>query len=126
MEPYPAFTAGTVRGYGNGKMIGIPTINLSMGNVPKDLPEGVYACRASIGQNEPAPATMHLGPRPVFGQESSCEIHFLDAKDIPFPETVTVYPIQWLRDIRNFSSKEDLVRQILADNDEARGILAIS
>lgn len=119
------FTAAPVRGHGEGKLLGVPTINLSMESVPKNLEEGVYACRASLDGNDFLPCTMHFGPRPAMGREASCEVHILDAEDVSQPESVTVRVVERLRAISDFPSPEALVAQILKDNDRARGILAV-
>lgn len=126
MRSLPTFTATTEHGYAIGRTFDVPTINLDVRAVPRTLEHGVYACKASLDGEPPLPATMHFGPRPVFDQPASCEIHILDTKGVPHPQEVEVTPVAYLRPVMNFPSKEALVAQILLDNEKARGILGIS
>lgn len=119
------FSAPAVHGYGKGRLLGVPTINLAMDDAPAQLREGVYACRASLDGGPYLSATMHIGPRPVFAAEASCEVHILDRDDIEHPASVAVQVVERLRDIADFPSEKELVEQILRDNEQARGILGI-
>ncbi|MBP9751109.1 MAG: riboflavin kinase [Candidatus Peribacteraceae bacterium] len=124
MTPFSDFAATVVTGAGRGRRIGTPTLNLDLGSVPTELEDGVYACRARLdGDGNPLPAVMHLGPRPVFHDSRSCEVHLLD--DVP-PETtasVAVSDLAYLRPVQNFPSKDALVEQIGRDVAAARAIL---
>lgn len=126
MTEFAAFNASTEHGFGIGRTMSIPTINLVIEQVPASLEYGIYACMATLDQGERLPATMHLGPRPVFDQPTSCEVHILDRTGVPHPASVRVEPIAYLREIRNFPSPEELIRQIHTDNEQARGILGLS
>jgi riboflavin kinase/FMN adenylyltransferase len=118
------FTARSERGLGRGRSEFVPTVNLRPEDVPPDLPDGIYACRADAGQGV-FPAVMHWGERPAVNAGRSCEVHVLD-RDLPeTPVSLTVQTVARLRDIRTFGTAEELRAQIQADIDEARGILLI-
>ena len=120
---HPPFTASVISGAKRGKRLGTPTLNLERTEVPGDLPEGIYACFAMIdGHFEPA--VMHHGPRPVFADTPSTEVHLLDRTVHLAPDTLTVLPIHRLRDVENFPSIQALQRQIAEDIAASRAILS--
>jgi FAD synthase len=65
---------------------------------------------------------MHLGPRPVFKDVRSCEIHLLDA-DIDPPLMVEVLVDAYLREVCDFPSVEAMMEQIETDISQAREVL---
>ena len=103
-------------------MIGSPTLNLKVREVPKKLRHGIYACIATWNKRS-RDAVMHFGPRPVFRAGPACEVHVLEAFRIT-PKTVTVEVCKRLRSVRNFPSVEALKRQIAKDIAQARAMLA--
>ena len=118
------FTASTTTGLGQGKILGTPTINLSLSDIPEKLRKGIYACRVTIN-GEVFPAAMHYGPRPALNADTACEVHIID-QDVPLkPATVTVTTISYLRPVKDFGTKEDLKEQIQDDISSARAILGI-
>lgn len=121
------FTARVVHGRGRGKHIGTPTINFEMEDVPPELKEGIYACRVSFEINnqklEMSNAVMHYGPRLVFDDTKSCEVHLLDREVSDPPENVEVTIVAYLREVRNFASVEALKAQIADDIADARAVL---
>lgn len=113
------FEAKSVRGSGRGKGLGSPTINLDLVSVPGDLEDGVYACFAMI-EGKHLPGALHLGPRPVFKEDRSCEVYVLDTVIETPPEKMGVEVIAYIRAIRDFPSVESLREQIAADIVEIR------
>ena len=122
-KPPLSFTARIIRGAGRGKRLGVPTINLDLGPIPDELPEGIYAVRVRFGEEEQfLEAVMHFGPRPVFQDSRSCEVHLLTGKSqIPNPksQTLTVEVVKRLRDVRNFEDAGALKEQMAKDIAEA-------
>ena len=111
-----------------GRKLQIPTINLALEEIPSDLSEGIYACRVMLvhgdGSSEgPLMAAVHYGPRPVFKDSKSFEVHVIDAVPTHFPKSVEVTVVKRLRDVRDFDSTEALLQQIDKDVEQARGIL---
>ncbi|MDD3896584.1 MAG: riboflavin kinase [Candidatus Peribacteraceae bacterium] len=105
-----SFTAATTTGAGRGKGLGTPTINLNLEQIPAALGEGIYACIAND-----QPAVMHYGPRPVFRDSTTCEVHFLDAEPAKGLASLTVTVVEKIRDVRDFPSPDALKEQIEED-----------
>jgi riboflavin kinase/FMN adenylyltransferase len=116
------FSAKVVSGAGRGKDIGTPTINLDLHDVPADLKEGIYACRAKI-DGEWMDAAMHYGPRPVFKDDTACEVYVLDIELVNAPETLEVSVHGYLREVMDFPSVEELQARIASDIERTRAML---
>lgn len=128
MPPLPGpFTARVVSGYGQGKVLGVPTLNLDLSEIPPGIPDGEYACRVHLGDAaEWLAATVHSGPRPVFDQGASFEVHVID-RDVPVsPATVEVALVQYLREVRDFPSVDALKVAIADDIRRSRAILGVA
>ena len=116
------FDARVITGSGRGKTLGTPTLNVDLSDVPESLEEGVYACFAMVdGVREQG--ALHYGPRPVFHDSVSCEVHLLDRIVATPPPRLTIEIVQYLREVRDFSSPEALREQIARDIEQTRGIL---
>ncbi len=74
----------------------------------------------------PLLAAVHYGPRPVFKDSQSFEVHVIDTVPKQFPKSVEVTVVKRLRDVMDFPSAEALVEQIGRDVEEARGILRVT
>ncbi len=123
MEPLPLrFRARVVTGAGRGRKHGRPTLNLDLADVPSTLAEGIYACAAHIdGRTERA--VMHFGPRPVFRDSASCEVHLIDTPVKEAPPHMDVTVVSYLREVRDFPSAAAMYVQIASDVEAARAIL---
>ncbi len=103
------------KGRGDGKKIGIPTFNLSVGDT-EFLPKlGVYAgyCIINMAQYS---AVINIGSAPTFGvEEIIVEVHVLDYQQVESVEYITVVPTKFLRETMRFDTKEELIAQIKRD-----------
>lgn len=116
--------SGTVvHGRGVGRTLGFPTANVSLQGTRKMLPkEGVYAVmmrneESGIGHWGMA----NLGSMPTFDiDKPSLEVHLLDFEGDLYGRQVTVEFLHRLRDIKRFSSSEELQRQIQQDLERTR------
>ena len=123
VPPLPlTFTARVVEGAGRGRTIGSPTLNVSLQDVPKSMREGIYACRVHRG-NKRLHAAMHFGPRPVFHDTRTCEIHIIDHSLLRRPSHLTVDVVKRIRNIRNFRTVALLQKQIAQDVIKTRNLL---
>jgi FAD synthase len=115
------FTATTIKGSGRGKLVTVPTINVNLKDVPF-LKNGVYA--AYIQWNGATyQAAMHMGNRPTFNDDKSCELHILDSNITKTPNKVTVIVINFIRTIKTFNNASTLKETIMDDIKKIRGIL---
>lgn len=114
--------ARIIPGRSRGRRIGIPTINLDLTNLPKELKHGIYACWISIDGKKYRGA-MHFGPRPVFNDTETLEIHIFDETLTLEPKNVDVDIVGYIRGVEDFPSPEALVERIQKDIEEARGML---
>ncbi len=121
-HPLLSFTARVVSGSGRGKDIGAATMNVDLSDVPKDLEEGIFAVMVNVDGKD-LKAAMHYGPRPVFQDSKSCEVHVIDEVILHAPHTIEVTIVERLRDVTDFPSKDALMEQITKDVEQARGIL---
>ena len=67
---------------------------------------------------------MHYGPRPVFADSVSFEIHLLDVVPKERPENVDIAIVGKIRDIKHFPSPEALKTAIEHDIREVRAMLS--
>jgi riboflavin kinase/FMN adenylyltransferase len=110
-----------VRGDGRGRGLGFPTANLRVAERDKLVPpQGIYAVRGVLRSGTYRGA-LHLGPRPTFkGSPPTIELHLLDFGEDIYGEEVRVDFVEYLREIRPFSTVEALVDQMRDDVEAAR------
>lgn len=116
------FTARVITGSGRGKRIGSPTINMDLQDIPADVKEGIYACWVKM-EKQWEKAAMHYGPRPVFKDIPSCEVHLLDATVSHAPETIDIAGLSYIRAVADFPSTEALMEQIADDINQSHAML---
>ena len=116
---------GHDHGFGRGRAIGVPTINL--GDVPDSKllpPDGVYAVWVEWAKGR-AGGMMNQGPKPTFQDgRRSLEAHLFDFAEDLYGQWVTVEWVERLREVKTFSSVPKLVEQLHRDRDRARQALA--
>lgn len=91
--------------------------------MPLELEEGIYACRVH-DDGESMPAVMHFGPRPVFKDTPSCEVHLLGKAMRDPPELLSIEIVERLREVRDFPSVSSLKQQIAKDIEQAHAVLS--
>lgn len=110
------FQTSQIKGKGRGKFLGFPTINME---IPPDLvlEEGIYAVKVLI-EKKSFTGALHYGPIPTFGEsEISLEVFLLDSTQVETLNTsvVQITPITRIREVRAFSSKDELIAQMQLD-----------
>lgn len=103
-------------------------MNVHLDDVPKELKEGIYACKGQWAVNRSQwpvwhDAVLHYGPRPVFKDSLSCEVHILDEHIEYPPNVVTIEIVKYLRPVMDFPSPEALQKQIMEDIEKTRKVL---
>ena len=113
---YPYFVTGNIlRGHMRGRKIGFATANLEY---PKDklrIRAGVYYTRVLV-DGVWLKAVTNVGKQPTFdGDEFNIESYILYYSGDIYGKKVTVEFIERIRDIKKFSSKEELAERIAKD-----------
>jgi riboflavin kinase/FMN adenylyltransferase len=118
-RPYSAY--GTVvPGDGRGRTIGVPTANVSVPPEKVMPPVGVYAGWA-WSDDARWPAVANFGYRPTFGGTGArLEVHLLEGSPDLYGRALGMSLAARLRAEQTFSSVDALVRQIRADQEQAR------
>ncbi len=113
-----------VEGARRGKIIGIPTANLAVGEERAYPAHGVYACWASSGGGR-MPAVTNIGVRPTFERATvpTIEAHLLDFDGDLYGKDLALAFVARLRPETKFNGVDALVTQIKADIEQARRIL---
>ena len=106
------FQGKVVQGRGDGKKIGIPTVNLEVNNdkfIPKN---GVYATITEIDGNEYKSVT-NVGAKPTLNDGTlSVETHISQFAQNVYGKQITVRFYKYLREIKKFANVDDLVNQV--------------
>jgi len=116
---------GTViRGYGRGRILGFPTININLVNNELDLENGVYAVRVDICRDGACPISttykgmIYIGTRPTFNmREKSIEIHLFNFNEDLYDQQISFQILQKIRDEIHFESVENLIKQLHHDKE---------
>src|SRR5262249_30545461 len=109
------------RGQARGQKLGFPTANLTQ--VATLVPgDGVYAVRVLV-DNKPWPGAANIGPNPTFGEQArKVEVHIVGYAGNLYGQPLALDILARLRDIRAFASADELVRQIMTDVAQTKGI----
>ena len=113
------------QGERRGRLLGVPTINLSELSHRKLLPpDGVYAVRVEW-RGGGGGGMMNQGPRPTFQDgRRVLEAHIFDFDGDLHGEWVRIEWVKRLRDIERFDSVEHLKKQLQHDRTRAQAALA--
>lgn len=122
----PFFYEGNVvKGRQDGRKMGIPTLNISIPFGKIKIKSGVYVTRTEIGDKKFLSVT-NVGIHPTFGDFSfNVETHLIVNEEITiqYDEKIRVYFYQFIREIVNFRTKDDLIKQIENDKKFAKEVL---
>lgn len=127
----PFYLRGIViSGAGRGAtQVGFATLNQKVEN--ETLPKhGVYATRTKIGSGKSLPSVTNIGVNPTFlkagdGSPIKVETHVLSGEVQARGQKIDVEFIEYIRPEMQFSSVEDLKKQIQNDILKAKAILEI-
>jgi riboflavin kinase/FMN adenylyltransferase len=113
------------QGERRGRLLGVPTINLSELSPRKLLPpDGVYAVRVEWRGGH-AGGMMNQGPKPTFEDGwRTLEAHLFEVDADLYGEWVRVEWVERLRDIERFESVQHLRKQL--DRDRSRALAALA
>ena len=119
-----SFGGRVIHGDHRGRKLGFPTANLAIGDKRAMLPNGAYAVKVLLN-GVTYKGIANIGDNPTFeGCNRRLEVNILDfAKDI-YDCPLTVQFAAKLREQKKFSGVEALVKQLHADEEKARQLLA--
>lgn len=119
-----SFGGRVIHGDHRGRKLGFPTANLAIGDKRAMLPNGAYAVKVQL-DGRMYNGIANIGDNPTFeGCNRRLEVNILDfAKDI-YDCPLTVQFVAKLREQKKFSGVEALVKQLHADEEKARQLLA--
>lgn len=109
-----------IKGHGLGSKIGLPTINLNCDRV--DLEYGVYFGEVIIDKKKYF-SLIHFGPRKTFSNDVSLELLLLEWIDQILELKIEVQVRKKIRNIKTFSSSEELKKQIKKDWNQVKKTL---
>jgi riboflavin kinase/FMN adenylyltransferase len=118
----PFHLRGTVQGGDRrGRTLGFPTANLVPDNALVYPGNGVYACRAAVG-DEWWPAAVSIGVRPTFvtGRGVLVEAYLIGYDGDLYGKELRLAFLKRLRGERRFDSSDALVAQMHRDVEDAR------
>ena len=118
---YYSVKGKVISGFHNGRIIGFPTMNLSLSS-PYLLPKiGVYFSLTWVN-GKPYRSITNVGNNPTVGllNEVKIETHLLGFKEDAYGKEIEVQFLSFLREEITFSSLEDLALQLKEDQEKAR------
>lgn len=107
-------TGTVITGFGIGKKLGFPTLNLNPARAPKSLEFGVYAVQVKTPNGE-FDGVLHYGPRPTIGAPISLEIYCIGLKKNLYGKKIKVFIKRRLRAVKKFKNASELKSQIKKD-----------
>jgi riboflavin kinase/FMN adenylyltransferase len=121
----PFRLAGIVtRGDGRGRIIGVPTANLSPLHKRLIPADGIYACVAHTEHMGTHQAAVNIGIRPTFhGHTLTIEAHLLDFAADLYGQHLALDFVARLRDEVAFPNTQSLMAQMQKDIAQVRDIL---
>jgi len=119
-----SLSGNVLAGDRRGRMIGFPTLNLSLGEALHPA-FGVYAVRAEIeGLEGVREGVANIGRRPTFdGDTKLLEVHLFDTDGDLYGRHARIELVDFVRPERKFSGLAELKTQIAEDCERARHIL---
>ena len=119
------FIKGTViHGDSRGRLLGFPTANIDVFEKYVMFKDGVYAGFVrllSARKNRLMPSVVNIGNNPTFdGKRKWAESYILDFREDIYGKRIEVSFLKRLRDEKTFSDRDELVRQIKSDIENAK------
>lgn len=118
----PSISVSVIKGLGEAKRLGFPTLNISPRRAPKTFRHGVYAVYVKTSAGN-FPGVAYFGPRfSSTGAPASAvfEVHCFGVSKMPRVKRFTLEFIKRLRAPKKFSTADSLKRQISRDIAKAR------
>ena len=112
------------QGAQRGRQLGVPTANLAVWAEHAIPRNGIYACRARVGDAAHLAVT-NIGTRPTFDNGArTIEAHLLDFNGDLYGQTMALEVVEYQRPEIKYDSVEALIAQMQEDIRVARSILS--
>lgn len=116
------YQSRVTKGNRQGRTLGFPTLNLDPSILPKDQKEGVYAALFRH-EGKTYKAALFFGKRVVLGETKPVlELYILDFAESLYNKFVTFRIGNFIREVKNFSTLNDLKKQIENDVKKIRAL----
>lgn len=115
-------TGEVVKGAGRGtSVVGFPTVNIVYPEWKQPIKHGVYSVKCMIGETD-YQGVANFGTCPTFGDDRvALEVYFEGFSGDLYGQILTVRFIDFVRDIEEFASADDLSGQIRSDLNSVSG-----
>ena len=111
------FFGSVVHGLGKGKDFGFPTINIKLNDSKLSISQGVYAVMVTV-DSQLYKGMLYVGTRPTLNlQKMTIEIHILEFCEDIYNKQVCFKILHKIRDEVQFSSIEELIKQLHRDKE---------
>lgn len=115
-----------LKGTGEGRKIGFPTINLSIDSLSGKIAEGVYACLIRYHQND-FWGVLFYGPRLVKKERHPVlEIYIIDFYGDLYGKIIKFKIISFIRKVKNFKNMQTMKKEIEKDLKKTNKILTLA
>lgn len=124
-RPY-RISGRVVHGDKRGRKLGFATANIELHRYLSPV-QGIFSARVFGIDGKPLDAVVYVGSRPVYkGKHVILEVHLLDFDDDLYGRHLQIEFLEKLRGEGDFSSEEELVKQIKKDITSARKSLKLN
>ena len=104
-----------------GKTLGFPTANVKLDKDKICVKHGVYVGKTKVDDKEYL-SIINCGARPTFNlNESVIETHLIDFDGDLYKKQIEICFLEYLRDIKKFEDKDQLIKQLSFDIEKAKG-----
>ena len=108
-----------IHGLGNGKKVDMPTANLDIENINKDIEYGVYATKVIIDDKSYL-GVCNIGNRPTVDNKQTIEVLIIDFNKDIYGKKIEIELLKKLRDIEKFNSLIDVKKQVDKDIEKTK------
>src|SRR5579864_2072381 len=116
------YSSKVFKGDQTGRTINFPTINLDPTVLPENMKPGVYAVFVAY-KGKQYNGALYFGPRLVLGEtQNVLEIHIFDFDKEIYDETIEFQIKDFIRGVKNFSSMEEMKKQLEKDIEKIKTI----
>ena len=112
-------TGKVIHGLGNGRKVNMPTANLDIKDLDKDIEYGVYAVQVMI-DNKTFLGVCNIGNRPTVDNKKTIEVMIIDFNEDIYGKTIEIILLKKLREIEKFKSLQEVKKQVDIDIEKTK------